>query len=219
MDNSHTPISDPSPLPDDPALRAIVETLRELPPENPEAVNRIVTDAMASSSAERSFGLGRPMGRWRVTAMLGSAAALFVVGLIVGHRIDSNNRSSRVMSSVVPTSVGVPVTAVRSARTNETPATELQRVPGGLVPTTFRLVAPQANHVAVVGDFNGWNPTANVLGRSTDAREWMGVIALPPGRHLYAFVVDGVVTPDPDVPSVRDPDYDVLASAIIVREP
>lgn len=218
MDKSHSSFPERSPLPDDPALQAVVETLRELPPDNPEAVNHIVTAAMASPLSERSFGFRKPIGLWRVTAMLGSAAALFVVGLIVGQRIDSNNRSSQAMSSVAPTSAGVPITAV-SARTNEVLAAESHRAPGGLVPTTFRLVAPRASHVAVVGDFNGWNPTANILDHATNAREWTGVLALPPGRHLYAFVVDGVVTPDPDVPSVRDPDYDVLASAIIVREP
>jgi 1,4-alpha-glucan branching enzyme len=73
--------------------------------------------------------------------------------------------------------------------------------------------------VAVVGDFNGWNPDANVM--TADARGvWTTTVPLPPGRHAYAFVVDGTVwVTDPRAPVVRDPDYGRDQSVVLVGHP
>jgi hypothetical protein len=51
------------------------------------------------------------------------------------------------------------------------------------------LVAPGATRVTVVGDFNRWDPNASPLARGADG-SWRARIAVPPGRHEYAFVVD-----------------------------
>jgi 1,4-alpha-glucan branching enzyme len=70
-----------------------------------------------------------------------------------------------------------------------------------LRPVTFRFsstLAPAARNVAVVGPFNGWNPTVHPLVRTT-AGHWMITVFLPPGRLVYCFVVDGVSRPDPNV--------------------
>jgi hypothetical protein len=61
----------------------------------------------------------------------------------------------------------------------------------------FALVAPRATSVAVVGDFNDWDPQASRL-RSGRNGTWTLELALPPGSHRYAFVVDGTHwLPDP----------------------
>jgi len=60
----------------------------------------------------------------------------------------------------------------------------------------FICIAPQAQSVSLVGDFNNWNPTANVMKQMPD-KSWLLNIELKHGHHRYAFLVDGVLTLDP----------------------
>lgn len=55
-------------------------------------------------------------------------------------------------------------------------------------PVRFELDAP-AGTVALVGDFNDWDPRAQPLTREDGA--WSVTLHLPPGRYRYAFVADG----------------------------
>jgi len=64
------------------------------------------------------------------------------------------------------------------------------------VPVHFICLAPEAREVAVVGDFNGWNPQANPLTRAFDG-SWQGSLQLRHGHHRYAFWVDGTLQVDP----------------------
>ena len=76
------------------------------------------------------------------------------------------------------------------------PASGLQAVlelgppPAGEGPVVFRYRAPEAAAVAVVGDFNGWDPEAHPLERRGDG-VWERALALEPGIYRYAYVVDG----------------------------
>jgi hypothetical protein len=72
-----------------------------------------------------------------------------------------------------------------------------------VVTVRFVLAAPGAHDVAVAGTFNQWNATPLV--RTGDQGLWTATIALAPGQHQYAFVVDGVRwVPDPAAPAVDD---------------
>jgi len=62
----------------------------------------------------------------------------------------------------------------------------------------FMLTAPAASRVALAGDFNGWDPRAIPLERDRRDGRWAVTLALAPGRHSYAYVVD-------DTQWVRDP--------------
>lgn len=53
----------------------------------------------------------------------------------------------------------------------------------------FVLVAPHAANVSVVGDFNSWQATP--MTRTPTGGTWSVAIPLRPGRHVYAFVVNG----------------------------
>jgi 1,4-alpha-glucan branching enzyme len=53
----------------------------------------------------------------------------------------------------------------------------------------FVLVAPAAKSVAVVGDFNDWNPAATPMEPARGM--WSSEAVVSAGRHDYAFVVDG----------------------------
>jgi 1,4-alpha-glucan branching enzyme len=60
----------------------------------------------------------------------------------------------------------------------------------------FVCLAPQAQSVRLVGDFNHWNPAANPMKRMPDGA-WLVMVELPHGHHRYAYLVDGSLTLDP----------------------
>ncbi len=84
----------------------------------------------------------------------------------------------------------------------------------------FDLTLPNsAREVALVGDFNGWDAHATPMSRRGDDGAWSAKVPLPPGRHVYAFVVDGrhwLV--DPLAPQVPDEGYGP-ANAVVVEGP
>ena len=83
----------------------------------------------------------------------------------------------------------------------------------------FTLTAPQASRVALVGSFNEWNPVATPLERDGRTGAWSVSLRLPPGRHVYAFVVDGDVTADPAAPRAADDDFGSPNSVVLVSGP
>ena len=67
----------------------------------------------------------------------------------------------------------------------------------------FRLDAPDAQQVALAGNFTGWQPSYQLT--RTAAGVWTVIVPLPQGVHKYAFVVDGETwQPDPLAPAVDD---------------
>lgn len=62
----------------------------------------------------------------------------------------------------------------------------------------FMLTAPAASRVALAGDFNGWDPRGIAMTRDSRDGRWAIKLALTPGRHNYAYVVN-------DTQWVRDP--------------
>lgn len=80
----------------------------------------------------------------------------------------------------------------------------------------FVLVAPGAKSVVLVGDFNDWDPAATPLQR-TAGGAWSTALRLHPGRHRYAFVVDGVRwMADPAAPPAPDDDFGSPGSVVTV---
>lgn len=58
------------------------------------------------------------------------------------------------------------------------------------VPVTFHRVAHDAGSVALVGEFNGWEPSSHLMVR--DGQVFAITVELEAGRrHRYRFVVDG----------------------------
>jgi len=58
-------------------------------------------------------------------------------------------------------------------------------------PVTLTLVMPEARTVAVVGDFNAWNPRNSALADPEKDGVWTVTLQLDPGRYQYGFLVDG----------------------------
>ena len=64
---------------------------------------------------------------------------------------------------------------------------------------SLRISDGKAHTVAIAGDFNGWNPHANLLEDSEGNGIWTGTLKLEPGRYEYMFVLDGEKWfPDPN---------------------
>ncbi|HEY3352786.1 MAG TPA: glycogen-binding domain-containing protein [Polyangia bacterium] len=69
------------------------------------------------------------------------------------------------------------------------PATPVQATTDG-ARVRFRLLAPAASEVAVIGDFNGWDPARGAMHRDAGG-VWDTVLDVSRGRHAYGFLVDG----------------------------
>jgi hypothetical protein len=67
-----------------------------------------------------------------------------------------------------------------------------------------------------VGDFNHWDPAATPLAR-TGGAAWATAVRLQPGRHVYAYLVDGARwVVDPSAARSQDDDFGTPNSVITV---
>jgi hypothetical protein len=73
----------------------------------------------------------------------------------------------------------------------------VSRTADGEVYVQFLYVAPEAEAVAVAGDFNDWSPDGFALRDPDGDGIWTGEAPLSPGLHKYMFVVDGEWVTDP----------------------
>ena len=55
---------------------------------------------------------------------------------------------------------------------------------------TFELTA-EANQVALLGDFNEWNSTSDLMKRRKDGSFWATVSLKPGTEYKYRFLLDG----------------------------
>ena len=86
----------------------------------------------------------------------------------------------------------------------------------GTRPVLIRLAAP-ASRVAVVGDFNDWDPAATPLRRAGDGATWTVELHLKPGRYHYTFLIDGRRwASDPDGPRAVESDFGAPVSVLTV---
>jgi hypothetical protein len=111
------------------------------------------------------------------------------------------------------TIVGVVMRASSRMTTSAPPAVAAAPRDGA---TRFVFVAPNAQQVSLVGDFNLWNPTNSPMRRIAGTDAWAIDIDLPTGRHVYAFVVDGDVTADPAAPRTAGDDFGRPNSVVLV---
>lgn len=85
-----------------------------------------------------------------------------------------------------------------SAATRQKPTTKIVRRTDTLrvvrgdtvVLARFAFSDPEARSVALIGDFNHWDPSVTPLSRGANG-SWARTLRLPAGRYEYAFLVDG----------------------------
>jgi hypothetical protein len=82
---------------------------------------------------------------------------------------------------------------------------------------SFVLYAPDAQSVALVGDFNDWDTAATPLRPSGSSGAWGITMPLPPGRYRYGFVIDGTQwLADPGAPPAPDDGFGTPNSVLTV---
>ena len=101
-------------------------------------------------------------------------------------------------------------------RSMPTDAPAAAQMAAGAARVRFTLDAPSAHTVALVGDFNAWNPSGLQLRRLGDGRTWIVDVPLVPGRYSYSFVVDGALAPDPKAPRASEDDFGSPSSVVLV---
>jgi len=79
----------------------------------------------------------------------------------------------------------------------------------------FTFANAAAKTVSVAGNFNEWSATANPLARS--ANVWTAVVTLPPGEHLFMFIVDGKWIVPPIAEDYADDGFGSRNGVVIVR--
>ena len=177
--------------------------------------------AAATAGRSRDGGMRR---RFIVSlpAAIGYALAATLAGFLIRGVMPKQNatiaiaREARVSDSSASSTAarsgpngGVAIVPAAAAVTRES-----QEKP---VAVQFVLDAAGAKSVALVGDFNAWDGSAAPLARDSASGAWSTVAMVSPGRHVYAFLVDGKVwTLDPRAPKTRDSDYGTEQSVVIV---
>lgn len=78
----------------------------------------------------------------------------------------------------------------------------------------FRLRAPEAMEVAVIGTFNDWDPAQGEMRNAGGV--WTVSVALPPGRYRYAFWVDGAAQKPPHAPRYEDDEFGSTNGVLVV---
>jgi hypothetical protein len=92
------------------------------------------------------------------------------------------------ISSIIALS-GIAVGSRMSARSQEFAAAAV--APDTVQIVRFVFVDSGAASVELVGDFNEWTRGATALERSGAPGVWAASVALTPGRHEYAFIING----------------------------
>jgi hypothetical protein len=193
----------------DPLLGRIATGLRE-PVRLDPSFDRRVMAAVRREAAPRKRSMGRAVS-WmtrprpvRISPLAGLALAAGIAGIAIftARNRDGDGTPRNEVASALPE----PVVVSNASAANG----------GGARVIQFVFVAPNAASVAIAGDFNDWDPAANPLRRSA-AGVWSATVTLEPGRHLYAFIVDGKQwVADPTAPSAPGDDFGTPNSMITV---
>jgi Carbohydrate-binding module 48 (Isoamylase N-terminal domain) len=154
----------------------------------------------------------RLMDAWRIPALSGlgaSAVAAFALfaGFLGRGAIEKRpEREPMAATGEFPAQGAVvPVIQASAVRGENEP-----------VQTQFVLDRADAKSVTLVGDFNEWQGEETPLTR-LESGLWTVSVPLAPGRHVYAFLVDGtLMVTDPRAPLSGDADYGREGSVVMV---
>lgn len=160
---------------------------------------RAEADALYRKSANPSRPWWRTEREFRIAPLTGLALAAGIAGIIAVSGIVIGSRISRV----------APVTA----STGTVAGRDTVQV------VRFVFVDPSAKRVELVGDFNEWAKGTTQLTHSGAPGVWTVSVPLSPGRHEYAFIINGSRwVADPFAPKSSD-DFGTESSVIRVGTP
>lgn len=84
---------------------------------------------------------------------------------------------------------------------------------------TFVARIPGARQVAVIGSFNDWMPARHIMHKASGSEVFTLTVALPAGRYVYAFLVDGtLLEPDSSALLQEDDGFGHTNSVLIIED-
>ena len=193
------------------------ESLRAPGARDHQAIAEVLTALHHEVAEHQSVGASEALDRGKLRRRRSRGTARFFAGLAAGvafagglglgiwagwrmrgesYRLAAEDMRARApLAGVSP--VAAPVTALESVQ--------------------FMLVAPSASRVALVGEFNGWDPAATPMSRAGGGA-WHVALPLTRGRHVYAFVVDGNSwVADPQAPLAPERWFGASNSVLLVN--
>jgi hypothetical protein len=206
----------------DETIERVKAALKPLPPTNAHAVARVLSAVHGRTP--------QPTPRWRElldwmrmpSLSIAATGGVAVAALFVGYMLSENStapslRGPNSAASARAVATGTTVPALGDAVPVVT-ATSVEDA-ARRVPVQFVLELPSATTVSVVGDFNDWSIDQAPMQKFADGA-WSVTMLVTPGRHEYAFVVDGKTwMADPRQPKARDTDFGKPGSVIVVNTP
>jgi Carbohydrate-binding module 48 (Isoamylase N-terminal domain) len=175
---------------DDEVLRLVVSELLRPVQLDPSVDRRALDQIRAETTLRLAPRSDRRWGAW----LAGAAAA---AGVLLAVALPDRQRPA-----------GAPASAV---------ALEGAEASSDARPVRLRLAAPTSSRVAVVGDFNDWDPAATPLHPAGDGGTWIVELRLKPGRYHYTFLIDGRRwARDPSEPPAAESDFGAPVSVLTV---
>ncbi len=190
-------------------IERVARALKPLPPVNAKAVANILAAARAQKArAPSRVSLVLEWMR-QPTLSFASGGMLLAAGLALGF---ITNRAL--------TTLDEPAT-FEASRSASVPVISASTAPEAVreVPMPMVLNNASAKNVSIVGDFNGWDSAASPMTRDGSNGPWTVTVKVTPGRHLYAFMVDGKLVVDSRSPKARDIDFGGEANVMMVNTP
>jgi hypothetical protein len=187
-------------------LDRAISTMREPAAISP-GFDSLLRERLLAESPPRLTAATAPAGavRGSVWGWLVRPRAMHVRPLALGAGIGAAMAVAAGLVAVLPRTSAAPRPASLSPVSSGVPTSPLSPT----VEVRFVLVAPGAHRVSVLGDFNHWNAEATPLALTPGTSStWITSVPLEPGRHVYAFMVDGsrwVI--DPTAPRSLDDDF------------
>jgi Glycogen recognition site of AMP-activated protein kinase len=190
----------------DSRLDAALSAMRE-----PIVVPSGASARVAARAVLESDSAARSSTWWLRAAAAFAIVALGATALRFGAAADSNDERAAAESTI-------PVEQLASYNTSSAGTMVIPIAASSARPIVFEFNAPAAQSVQVLGDFNQWSRSTQTMQRSADGR-WRVTTLLPPGRYVYAFLVDGArFERDPARDAIEDRDFGVTGSELVVGE-
>ena len=158
-------------------VERIAPALRAEERAHPSFEKRLMDKVRAEGPALYPEAAGTPRSWWRrerelrVSPLAGLALAAGIGGIIVVSSVAIGSRISSRSDALVTTAQATQRDTVQMVR--------------------FVFVDPSAATVELVGDFNEWARGTTTLQRSGAPGVWAVSVPLSPGRHEYAFIING----------------------------
>lgn len=189
------------------------ESLREPGARDDEALAEVITALGRETTDQMRFtrlkGAGR-LARARRRSRATRGAGRFIAGLAAGIAFGAG------LGLGIWAGWRMRGTSYRVTADDMGMATPTRPV-AALEPVQFMLVAPSATRVALVGEFNDWDPAATPMSRAGGGA-WHVALPLSRGRHVYAFVVDGSSwVADPEAPLAPERWFGASNSVLLVN--